>query len=698
MKNNRKSEYLPLKLIDGLNQDLIEPNGGDYRTKNNFIRCTAIIFSYQLSEAGISNYVPLGAAYWKKTFSSDYYKKVLQPLLELNIIQSQDFGFRNFNVKGCSSKSEVVTRYRINPLLCEGGFGSMHYNCKGKVLSAVETTESIELDPIQISEKNYHVDVLKERASAFIAANAEAICRGYYKPDYINYYPENYKIEYREWVNGTFNKRYLTLGAAKGQAKSQGLELFYFNKGFYMACPNEFLTQRQELLKYNYHREVSKIGSLTLEDKRNPKTLRVYNDLVNFPSKLLSFITINGQSLNQYDLKTSQFLLFANILNVYLYSGGEGLLKLFKHPKNKAYLKKLIGVLDSYKQRLPPTGIDITNPQHRFGNFDVDAFIQDVFYQDFYAVVQKQLNLPERAVAKQTLFKLMFRKGTGSDALIDKLKLRYPTLLAIIDEFKTLTEPQNTKSKGKNSKSSSTKDDQIPINESDNNFSVFLQCIEAEIFIDNILIPLRTAGVPCFTRHDSVCTANACGDIVESKINSVFAGYGFKCNLKCEEKYEEVYSLDELEESGFSDYLANRIDEIDSEVYEDSYVLPEKSKHTYELKVSEGDNSVSTIKSEDQNLSGDDVLDDDDDEVNEWEDVDPDIIEKLIELGIQDDYSDSVDEDLLQDLLQLPLTTDQATALEIELENLKQGMSCFQDETNEVIREVVTVVVRKFIE
>ena len=87
------------------------------------------------------------------------------------------------------------------------------------------------------------------------------------------------------------------------------------------------------------------------------------------------------------------------------------------------------------------------------------------------------------------------------------------------------------------------------------NLSVFLQQIEAEIYIDNILLPMREAGLPCFTRHDSLIVQN--GNEVEAELytKAIFGKFGFRYNHVVEEKFWDVFDDVELEEGDFMQWV-----------------------------------------------------------------------------------------------------------------------------------------------
>lgn len=189
---------------------------------------------------------------------------------------------------------------------------------------------------------------------------------------------------------------------------------------------------------------------------------------------------------------------------------------------------------------------------------------------------------------------------------------------------------------------------------------MFLQCIEAEIYVDKIYLPLREQSIPCFTRHDSVVVAWEFQGEVESHIESVFAGLGFRYNPSYSDMSVAAYSYDELEKNGHNDYWADRLD-IDDFTYEGDFI-PFTS-----------------------NGSGNNSSEDYDD----MDVIDPDLLDELQEIGIQDDYSDAVNQEFLTDLLGLPLTDKQFSIVEAEIIDVEYDKGGFDDETNQVIRDLV---------
>jgi len=656
LKENIKQEYLPVKLIQRIHQDIFNNKKYEYRTKNNFLRCIGTIYFKQVNEHyGLEGYVPTGSAYWKKVFGNDYHEKVIQPLINLDIIEFLDFGYRSYpNLDTTKGKEpgSVGIRYRINPELTNGDeFATIEYIRKNNlpVLTAEEMVmnEGKELEYLPISLQNLFISIEKQKATEWVEDSAEDICNQFLNTNIVNELPENTLIPCHIYLEGgSFNIKYLTITKAKFEALLQDKQLFFFKDAFYLADKDTFLKYRISNLKYYYKRDISKIGTVPLIYRRSEKTLRITTCLTNFPSKILQFININNQTVVQFDLRTSQFLIFANLLNIYITKGDKVLLSLFKKNQTKAYLKRFIAVLDEHRNMLPQTGVDIaTAVLSKHSTSDVIRFIHDVFFDDFYMVTQRQFGFSERGLAKLVLFKLLFKRNTKSDKLIDKLKEFYPTVLTIIEDFKA------------KSMESIPEEDDKNFNDDTTNFSVFLQCVESEIFIDRILFPLRDMEVPCFTRHDSIVVAHEYANLVEDFIKLVFSEIGFKYNYKVEDKFWEVVDWVELEDSPYSDYLA------------DEDILTTD----YSVEKSFGEPEIDEVKENDYIM-------------------DEQLIETCLRLqgiGIQDDYSELVDANFLEEISNLPLNQHEKVILMDDVVNLRYGMPFLQDKTNDIIRQLI---------
>ncbi|MCY1719230.1 hypothetical protein OU798_02700 [Prolixibacteraceae bacterium Z1-6] len=650
-KDYTKKEYLPDKLIKRINEDILNQSY-EYRTKNNFLQCIAIIYHHQVWDGiGLNDYVPLGSEYWKTIYGNNYHQRVIAPLLKKQIIESFDFGFRTFPD---SKKSKIVIkrngsvgiRYRINPDLLDSQFNSMPYIEKGKVHTAIERIYLNKLEFITdgIPDLNFRISIDQDKANDWIENNAEEIIHKYLNRDFILDLPDDLNIHYKEYLdNRSYNSKYSTVKAAQLIASKKHKELFYFKNRFYIADVDFFICQRIPALIYHYKREIAQIGSQPVEEKRSPLTLRLYSHLTNFPSNILQFIRINNKTVHQLDLRTSQFLIFANLLNVYITKGEQHLLSLFKHEKTLTFLQRLVEILNEYKKQLPTVGVDINNSNSgEASSSDVIKFIRDVFFDDFYSVVQVEMGFKDRILAKYLLFKLLFKRTNKRDALLDKLNVRYPVLMDIIAAFK----------KQKNSKN------ELGNKDEESNFSVFLQCVEGEIYVDNILKQLRENDIPCFTRHDSVVVAHGYEKKTEEIIISIFTDFSFKYNHKPEDKFYEVIDYDELEQSEYFQFI---IDE--NELHQDFY-FDESDKDSNE---------------------------DETENVYELDEAQKVAFYKLLEIGICEDYAEYVSIDLLSNLAVLPFLTDQQIRfIELGIIDLQSGISFLPKEANDVLRYIIS--------
>jgi hypothetical protein len=85
--------------------------------------------------------------------------------------------------------------------------------------------------------------------------------------------------------------------------------------------------------------------------------------------------------------------------------------------------------------------------------------------------------------------------------------------------------------------------------------------------------------------------------------------------------------------------------------------------------------------------------DEDEYEPNEYNDMDEDdieILEKLREIGIRDDYYGIVDTEFLEELTLLTFLNErQRNILYDDINNMHYGMSFFQDATNKLLRQLL---------
>ncbi len=649
-KNYTKAEYLPTFLVEKL-RNTVFTDRSYKQTKNNFLLCVSVIHYHQVRNSiGTMNFIPLSRNYWKTVFGGNYHKSVLKPLLqEYKIIESHAFGSRNIperNVKRGKQSGTVSIRYRIKPELLNDEFELIHYLPTGRLRTSEEIcfADGQQFLIPDIPDKNFRISIDKPNAISWVEKNAERICDDMLNQEFVNAVPDTLLIQCHELINKSgkwsFTLKYQSVKSAKLRAETQGKQLFYFNTDFCIADVDEFLRQRIESLKYNYKQHISKIGLQNVEEKQNPKTLRVYSDLTSFPSRLLPFININNKTVVQLDLRTSQFLLFANLLNTYIKSGEQGLLKPFHKEITRSYLKNLAVILKRYHRQLPKVGVENNDCKSADeSSSDVTKFIREVFFMDFYTVVQHELGFSHRMLAKHTMFKLLFKKTSKPDALLNMLKERYPVVMGIIADFKS----QETQKKSNNTNQES-------------DFSVFLSCIEGEIYVNNILQRLREAKIPCFTRHDSMVVASGYQQEAETIAKQVFAEFGFRYNSKEDELFWKSVDNEKLYSSDFMQWHIDETELNQEFIYENLNKEPD-------------DDEINTdIMSERHQTT----------------------LNRLSEIGERQDYYGYFDAEFLEEIAQLPfLNQYHCNIFYDEANNQNDDMPFFQDETNDLIRRII---------
>jgi hypothetical protein len=122
-----------------------------------------------------------------------------------------------------------------------------------------------------------------------------------------------------------------------------------------------------------------------------------------------------------------------------------------------------------------------------------------------YELVQSKLNLTSRKRAKQATFELLFSSHKNKSEDLSKMRVEFPEVMDYIDTFK--------------------------IKNGHKNFSISLQKIESDLFIDNILRQLSSLSLGCLTKHDSViCKKEDLGEVL-GIMNLIFKSKNIKGNL-----------------------------------------------------------------------------------------------------------------------------------------------------------------------
>lgn len=133
---------------------------------------------------------------------------------------------------------------------------------------------------------------------------------------------------------------------------------------------------------------------------------------------------------------------------------------------------------------------------------DFNIFKREAYAGTLYEYIQDKLELESRKEAKNMMFELMFSSEKLKSALKTKLKKLFPSVVKYVDDYKR-------KHKYKN-------------------FSISLQKIESEIFIDGIWQTIKKEKVFCLTKHDSIIVRKENRELAINVIRDHFEKINFK--------------------------------------------------------------------------------------------------------------------------------------------------------------------------
>ncbi len=633
-------EYLPLllkkRLIVLFNNlpEGYESFGRDFRSWNNCVKiCSVVLFKqFELGSIGDSSlfYCGLSAGFWKdKRIIGNHYSRYINFLLDQQVLQRKwgrfyfDDGFVD------------EYGYRINPELNNGEYVIVEYKDRKDKPSEVAISEydghkpfkpePFNLDKINIGNKSY--------AKKWVRENAERLVKDAITDNYYDLLPDKLSLAFTKLKeDGTHQTRYYSVKKAKEIAKVEDLSLFYYRNKNVISTKDYFLKQVIPEFTKHYLWRVSSFSSVKFNLSRHQKTRRVYGQTVSLPSTLLPFVRIHNQFIMQVDLKSSQFTIFANILNHYIISGdseGEALLEKFRNTKSRDFITKLIKTFKKHKENLSSNSVDYKNPVEDIyydeGN-DVFQFLQDVFFHDFYNILKSTLNLSSRQHAKLWAFTILFGKETTNNIIKKQMMELYPTIVNIIDDFK-----RTYKS---------------------NQFSIGLQVLEAELFIDNIWKSAKTNHITSFTRHDSLVFAISKRSEVETIIAETQEKFQFIGSFNY-----EIFNETVIKKYGY--YIPEEefcVDELDLYTH-----YPHLEEHPF----------------------------------SEYYEDDIELMKQLVEIGIHDDYYGLIDLGMMENITELPFLEDsskESRFLADEVWNMREGYSFFQETTNSILKTMITIL------
>jgi hypothetical protein len=316
----------------------------------------------------------------------------------------------------------------------------------------------------------------------------------------------------------------------KQAATSTGKEAILYRQRIYIADVGQFITERLCLLSCAYTDALCKLKGArqrpNLYCARNETNNRLDTNITNLrakePLNLLKTITLDGEPLVSIDLKNSQFTLLAhamerinNYVSTFCNENDDNILENIAMRAAAKLELSLLSQEDRFNQRI----IELLTVENKIPDIyatqfrrnkgekegatdcnskSLEAFCKltksGVFYEELAQLLSDETGHKwHRGDAKQTCFLTLFSSWRYNPDEKKLLARHFPGLVQWTDQFK--------KSHQSAYKAQGREDWREAGNAA---LAVFLQRIEAGIFIDRILADLLRSGYNVLSKHDSI--------------------------------------------------------------------------------------------------------------------------------------------------------------------------------------------------
>ncbi len=159
-----------------------------------------------------------------------------------------------------------------------------------------------------------------------------------------------------------------------------------------------------------------------------------------------------------------------------------------------------------------------------------------------YNYIASSLSLRSAKNGKSLMFEVMFSSRRNNSAYKKKIKELFPSVVGWIDEYK--------KAHG------------------DNQFSIMLQRIESDLFIDNILKRVKKLKYFCLTKHDSLIIKRSDYEAILAIVKEEFSKIGLEYTLKITNLYgvNEEHKISWNQHTQIEEEAVQVADVVDSSV------------------------------------------------------------------------------------------------------------------------------------
>lgn len=434
---------LPPKLVED-----IEKINFTKTEKNYVLKFIDNLMRRSYKETGmIDNFVETPKNYFRKSFNSQYLKW-LNKLINTKIIISNN-SYSNYNHNIYSKSYSINTKYTTSTI--------MWLTFDKTPLESVPYTFKISNGSDE--EKKNFLRVVEDLGK--IHSDGEELLKLARKATEeikIEDFKMNDQID-RDIFNVTFgrekkDKKYL-MSKEKALKKSKELNksLIQDENRFYIIDEYEFILRKKQSVFLSYQDTITKLVTKKFYGKRNSTNNRLDTNLTNM-AKVLSNRICKENNLVQFDLCNAQFAILSDYL------------------------------------------------EDKLNTEDFKLFKEQSYNGTLYEFILEELKFSSRNEAKKAMFELMFSKENYRSKLKAKLKKLFPSVVAIVDEYKK--------------------------NNGHEMFSVMLQKRESEIFIDGLWKKLKNSRIFCTPKHDCLIVKEEDAERVELIIQEYFNKIQFK--------------------------------------------------------------------------------------------------------------------------------------------------------------------------
>ncbi len=267
--------------------------------------------------------------------------------------------------------------------------------------------------------------------------------------------------------------------------------------------------------------------------QRNGKDNRLHSNLTNLPKDLRRFVKFKGnQQLYSFDIKSSQPLLLAGILNLVINKDVDKVKKLCSwvinsNLRNRIYLHLSTMMQKSFEHQ---TIKGIREFIHLTTKDDIYSYISDNFSEEFLCKIKTPIGISDKVYCKNSERKIIKHFKT----IRDYSKM---VMLEYLYCSKNLNEGRNNEVRAILPESLNDMVDNLKSTKKED-FPIFLQNIESKLILDIITkeISKEFPNAPLYTIHDSIATTKEYKDVARTKIlDTLTSFFGIDVNIEMEE-------------------------------------------------------------------------------------------------------------------------------------------------------------------